>query len=55
LGRAGSGDCSGLFPKTGGDPALRRCVEHPGTIDLPPAASRLAAQPASKQIALNLV
>ena len=51
----GSGDCSGWIPKTGGDQASVGCVEHRETNDLSPAISRLAAQPAAKPCALNLV
>jgi len=51
----GSGDCSGLFPKTDGDPASVRYVAYLEANDLPPVFSLLAAQPATKQNALNLV
>ncbi len=51
----GSGDCSGWNPKIGDDLALRRCVAHRGANDLSPIFSLLAAQPAPKQTALNLV
>jgi hypothetical protein len=51
----GSGDCSGWFPKIGDDPALRRRGERRDAIDLSPIFSGLAAQPAPKQTALNLV